>query len=55
MAKWTNDPLEHIMYSRIVGKIMFIMMKIFPEGANSTKRLSRHFSNPGPNHWEEMG
>jgi hypothetical protein len=55
MDKWTNDPLEHTMYQRIMRKIMFIMVKIFPEGANAAQELARHFSKPGPNCWEELG
>jgi hypothetical protein len=56
MDEWTDDPLKQTMYRRIVGKILFIVAKIFPEGANATTReLARHFSNPGPNHWEELG
>jgi hypothetical protein len=35
MEKWAEDPLEHTMYRRLVGKIMFIVMKIFSEGANA--------------------
>jgi hypothetical protein len=35
--KWTNDPLEHMMYRRLMGKIMFIVVKTFPEGANAAR------------------
>ncbi len=52
--KWIQDPLEHTMYRRIVGKIMFLVVKVFPEGANAARELARHFSNPGPMHWDEL-
>jgi hypothetical protein len=55
MEKWTEEAMEHMMYSRIVGKIMFCVLKIFPEGANAARELARHFSNPGPQQWEELG
>jgi hypothetical protein len=53
--KWCEDPIEHTMYRRIVGKIMFLVVKVFPEGANAARELARHFSNPGPMQWEELG
>jgi hypothetical protein len=33
---------------------MFVAMKIIPEGANAARELARPFSNPEPNHWEEL-
>jgi hypothetical protein len=53
-SKWVSDPMEHTMYRRLVGKIMFLVVKIFPEGANAARELARHFSNPGPMHWDEL-
>jgi hypothetical protein len=53
--KWISDPMEHYMYRRIVGKIKFLVVKIFPKGANPARELARHFSNPGPMHWDELG
>jgi hypothetical protein len=56
MDKWTDDPFEHTMYRNIVGKIIFITVKIFPEVvANAARELARHFSNLGPKYWEELG
>ncbi len=52
--KWTEDAIEHTMYRKIVGKIMFCEVKIFPEGANAARELARHFSCPGPQQWEEL-
>jgi hypothetical protein len=55
MEKWLEEPIHHTMYRKIVGKIMFCMCKIFKEGLNAARELARHFSNPGPQHWEELG
>jgi hypothetical protein len=56
MDKWTDAPLEPTIYQRILGKIMFIIAKIFPEWVNAARELARHFLNPGRlNHWEEPG
>lgn len=52
--KWLEDPLDHTIYWQIVGKIMFLVVKIFPEGANAARELAQHFSNPGLMHWEEL-
>lgn len=54
MAKWQEDAVDHTMYRKIVGKIMFCVVKIFPEGANAARELARHFSCPGPLQWEEL-
>jgi hypothetical protein len=37
----------------LVGKIMFCVVKIFPEGANSAREFSQHFSCLGPQQWED--
>jgi hypothetical protein len=55
MERWTENALEHTMYRRLVGKIMFCVVKIFPEGTNAARELARHFSCPGPQQWEELG
>jgi hypothetical protein len=55
MVKHIGDPVEHAMYRKIVGKIMYVVIKLFPEGANAGRELARHFSNPGPEHWVELG
>jgi hypothetical protein len=41
------------MYRRIVGNIMFLVVKFFLEGANAARELARHFL--GPMHWDELG
>jgi hypothetical protein len=55
MEKWVEEPIKHTMYKKIKGKIMFCVVKIFPEGAKAERELARHFSNPRPQQWEELG
>jgi predicted secreted protein len=42
VKKWfdTKEALEHTMYRRLVGKIIFCIVKIFPEGANAARELA---------------
>jgi hypothetical protein len=40
MQKWTEDPIEQTMYRKIVCKIMFCVVKIFPEGSNAARELA---------------
>ena len=54
IVKWVENPIGHTMYRRLMGKMMFLVVKIFPEGANVARELARHFLNPGPIHWEEL-
>jgi hypothetical protein len=42
------------MYRRLIGNIMLLVVKIFPEGVNAARELAQHFLNPGPMHWEEL-
>jgi hypothetical protein len=39
------------MYRKVVGKIMYLACKIFPEGSNAARELAQQFSNPGAEHW----
>jgi hypothetical protein len=43
MEKWQEDAVDHTMYRKIIGNIMFCVVKIFPEGANAARELARHF------------
>jgi hypothetical protein len=45
MQKWTKDPIKQTMHRKIVGKIMFCVVKIFPEGSNAVRAIAIHFSN----------
>jgi hypothetical protein len=41
-------------YRSIVGKIMYLVMKIFGEGANGVREMMRHFVNPVEEHWKAL-
>lgn len=45
------DPKE---YRSIVGKYMYLVTKIMPEGANTARDLTKHFQNPGPDQWKSV-
>jgi hypothetical protein len=49
-----EDPTRINAYCSIVGKIMYLVTKIFPEGANTVRELTKHFSNPGEEHWKAL-
>ena len=34
---------------------MYLVTKILPEGSNAARDLTKHFSNPGPEHWKAVG
>jgi hypothetical protein len=55
LEKNVGDPVEPEMYRKIVGKVMYLVTKIFPEGANAARELSRQFGNPNEDHWHELG
>jgi hypothetical protein len=50
-----EDPTEIDAYHSTVWKIMYLVSKIFPEGANAVQELTKHFSNPGEEHWKALG
>ena len=33
---------------------MYLVMKLFMEGANTARELTQHFANPGEEHWKEL-
>jgi hypothetical protein len=33
---------------------MYLVTKIFSEGANTVQELTKHFSNPGKEHWTAL-
>ena len=55
LMKNEGKPKDPEMYRKIVGQIMYLVTKIFPEGANAARELTRHFSNPNDDHWKEVG
>ena len=54
MTKNIGDPIEETEYRKIVGKIMYLVCKLMPEGGNEARELSRHFGNPGEEQWKEL-
>ena len=55
LAKNTDDEsTDPEQYRSIVGKIMYLVTKLFPEGANAARELAKHFANPGKEHWEAV-
>jgi hypothetical protein len=55
LEKNKGDSVEPEMYQRIVSKVMYLVTKIFPEGSNTARVLSRQFGNPSKAHWSELG
>ena len=55
LEKNEGEMVEQEKYRSIVGKIMYLVTKIFVEGSNAARELARHFSNPGEEHWKELG
>jgi hypothetical protein len=41
-------------YRSIVGKAMYLVTKLFVEGANPVRELSKFFTNPGIEHWKAL-
>ena len=51
--KATSDQAEA--YHSVVGKIMYLVIKLFPKRANAARDLIHHFSNPGEEHCKALG
>jgi hypothetical protein len=52
-----SEEAESIMeteYRSIVGKAMYLVTKLFVEGANPVRELSKFFTNPGIEHWKAL-
>ena len=41
-------------YRSIVGKAMYLVTKLFVEGANPVRELSKFFTHPGIEHWKAL-
>jgi len=54
MTKNEGSAIHAEMYRKIVGKLMYLVCKLMPEGANAARELARHFANPGPEQWKEL-
>jgi hypothetical protein len=53
-AKEEEEELNAEKYRSIVGKIMYLVTKVFVEGANAARELSKHFQKPVQEHWKEL-
>ena len=54
--KHTGDPVKLDAYRSLVGKVMYYTTKLAPELSNAAReRLASHLSNPGEEHWHELG
>ena len=53
--KWSSDPVDATEYRKIVGKNMYLVTKSLPEGGNAARDLTKHISNPEPDHWKSVG
>jgi hypothetical protein len=53
--KWAGVTVDPEMYRKIVGKIMYLAIKLLPEGSKASREMARHqFRNPGPDYWKEL-
>ena len=50
----TDKAVDATKYRTIVGKVMYLVCKLMPEGSNAARELSRHFGNPDDTHWKEL-
>jgi hypothetical protein len=53
-AKEEEEALDIEKYRSIVGKIMYLVTKVFVEGSNAARELSKHFQKPVEVHWKEL-
>ena len=54
LPKNEGEPVDAEKYRSIVGKIMYLVTKLWIGGANVARELTKHFSNPGEEHWQEL-
>ena len=55
LKKYEGEAVDPTNYRSIVGKAIYLVTKILPEGSNAARDLAKHFSNPGPDHWKSVG
>jgi hypothetical protein len=53
-AKEEEEQVDPEKYRSIVGKIMYLVTKVFVEGCNAARELSKHFQKPVQEHWKEL-
>ena len=54
MTKNEGSVIHAEMYRKIVGKLMYLVCKLMPHGANAARELARHIVNQGPEQWKEL-
>jgi hypothetical protein len=55
LRKHEGQPMKLDEYRSLVGKIMYYTTKLAPELSNAARELASHLSNPGEEHWIELG
>jgi hypothetical protein len=50
-----NEPINITEYRSIVGKFMFVGVKLGPKYVNICRELATHMSNPSEEHWKGLG
>ena len=54
LTKNTGETVSQLLYSRIIGSLMYLMNCTRPDIAYAVSKLSRFTSNPGDNHWKAI-
>ena len=54
LTKNTGETVSQLLYSRIIGSLMYLMNCTIPDIAYAVSKLSRFTSNPGDNHWKAI-
>ena len=49
-----DETVKAEQYRSIAGKCMYLTTQVWVSGSNCTRELTRHFSNPGKEHWNEV-
>ena len=55
LLKHEGELVDVTGYRSFVDKILFAMMKTYPELVNAAQELSSHMENPGEKHWKSIG
>jgi hypothetical protein len=53
--KHEGNAVNHKMYWKLTGKIMYLVTKLLIEGSNAARQLARQFGNPNDLHRLELG
>lgn len=55
LHKNTGETIKITPYRSIVGKILYMCKKTWPDTLNAVRDLTTHFANPGEEHWKALG